>query len=66
MRWFQLSRVVLSDANTRIASCGSMRMPPRAVTAARLVALRDKLTGSSGSLVNSAMAPNVPRLQPVR
>ena len=63
MRWFQLSRVVLSEANSRTPLGGSMRIPPRPVTAARTASLRDRVSGSSTSRVNSAIAPNVPKLQ---
>src|SRR5262249_50041699 len=66
MRWFQLSRVVLSEANSRTPLPGSMRIPPRSVMAARATLLCDRVSGSSASRANSAIAPNVPRLQFVR
>src|SRR6476620_8679761 len=40
-----------------------MRIPPRAVTAMSDVSSRTTATGSSGSRVNSAIAPNDPTLQ---
>jgi hypothetical protein len=63
MRWFQLSRVVLSEANSRTPLPGSMRIPPRPVMTARATSLRDRVSGSSASRANSAIAPNVPKLQ---
>src|SRR5215472_10167258 len=63
MRWFQLSRVVLSEANSRTPLPGSMRIPPRPVMAARATLLYDRVSGSSASRANSAIAPKVPRLQ---
>jgi hypothetical protein len=48
----------------RKCSRGSIRMPPRAVTAAATRASPfDRATGSSASRMNSAIAPNVPKLQ---
>ncbi len=62
MRWFQLSFVVVSNANGRMPARSSMRMPPRSVTAASDAVPRVSATGSPGSRANSAMAPKVPRL----
>ena len=62
-RWLQLSRVVDSDANNRMCSRGSIRMPPRAVTAATRASPFERATASCASRSNSAIAPNVPKLQ---
>ena len=50
-----------AEAIGRSASCASIRKPPRAVTAKIASPARRNETASSASLVNSAMAPNVPR-----
>ena len=62
-RWLQLSRVVDSDANSRTSARGSIRMPPRAVTAVMQASPCNRVTGSSAQRMNSAIAPNVPKLQ---
>src|SRR5205085_9700989 len=58
----QLSRVVDSEANRRRSSRGSIRTPPRAVTAENDLLPFVMATGSSGSRMNSAIPPKVPRL----
>ena len=62
-RWFQLSLVVLSEAKKRSPSTNRIRIAPRSVAAEKTAPVVSRSTGSSGSRMNSAMAPKVPRLQ---
>ena len=65
MRWLQLCVVSDSDANGRNSGWATIRSPPLAVIADTVSLPDPTFTTSSGSRINSAMAPNDPILQAV-